>query len=73
MVMGDLGTGCFSDTVDSLGGTYAWMSPELLESSGSGTNVRPTRESDCYAFGMTVYEVSWIVPRDGPFLINPRF
>ena len=39
-------------------GTIRWMSPELLHQSqsdikGSG----PTKESDCYALGMVVYEV----------------
>jgi len=44
------------------GGTRRWMSPELLdperlempESEGN----RPTRQSDCYALGMVIYEVS---------------
>ena len=43
------------------GGTRRWMSPELLypekfgmpESEGN----RPTRQSDCYALGMVIYEV----------------
>ena len=43
------------------GGTRRWMSPELLyperfgvlESEGD----RPTRQSDCYALGMVIYEV----------------
>ena len=43
------------------GGTYRWMSPELLypekfgipESEGN----RPTIQSDCYALGMVIYEV----------------
>ena len=43
------------------GGTYRWMSPELLypekfgipESEGN----RPTVQSDCYALGMVIYEV----------------
>ena len=44
------------------GGTYRWMSPELLDPErfgmpGSGDN-RPTRQSDCYALGMVIYEVS---------------
>jgi len=49
------------------GGTRRWMSPELLdperfripESEGD----RPTRQSDCYAFGMVIYEVGvWASP-----------
>ena len=54
------------------GGTYRWMSPELLdpewfEIPQSEDGVRPTIQSDCYAFGMVVYEVSVpvneIIPR----------
>ena len=33
-------------------GTIQWTSPELLDQKG-----RPTRESDCYALGMVIYEV----------------
>ena len=33
------------------------MSPELLDTSRSGSKGRPTRESDCYALRMVVYEV----------------
>lgn len=58
MTMGDLGTTVFSESVGSLGGTLHWMSPELLKSVGPGSGIRPTRESDCYALGMVVYEVS---------------
>ena len=55
------------------GGTRRWMSPELLdpelfdipESEGD----RPTKQSDCYALGMVIYEVrvraSPIVIADG--------
>jgi serine/threonine protein kinase len=40
------------------GGTPRWMSPELLDSDRFGANDnRPTKKSDCYAFGMVVYEV----------------
>jgi len=40
------------------GGTTRWMSPELLDPDqfGSGDG-RPTKESDCYALGMVIYEV----------------
>jgi len=58
-----------NDTLMSFteGGTRRWMSPELLdperfripESEGD----RPTRQSDCYALGMVIYEVSvWASP-----------
>ena len=35
-----------------------WMSPELLALVQSGLeNSRPTKQSDCYALGMVIYEV----------------
>ena len=43
------------------GGTRRWMSPELLYPERFGMpeseNNRPTRQSDCYALGMVIYEV----------------
>ena len=40
------------------GGTPRWMSPELLHPEKFGVaDLRPTTRSDCYALGMTVYEV----------------
>jgi serine/threonine protein kinase len=55
-------------TIDSLmsftpGGTFRWMSPELLDPERflipqSDESDRPTTQSDCYAFGMVIYEVS---------------
>jgi len=40
------------------GGTIQWMSPELIEPKKIGLEKScPTKESDCYAMGMTVYEV----------------
>jgi len=40
------------------GGTIQWMSPELLDPERFGfPKSRPTKESDCYALGMVVYEV----------------
>ena len=34
------------------------MSPELLDPSGlDDRDPRPTKESDCYALGMVIYEV----------------
>ena len=39
-------------------GTPKWMSPELLDPDHFNfKNGRPTKESDCYALGMVVYEV----------------
>jgi hypothetical protein len=44
------------------GGTHRWMSPELLDPDQFGIpeseGDRPTRQSDCYALGMVIYEVS---------------
>ena len=40
------------------GGTIRWMSPELLSPEQFCLErCRPTKESDCYALGMVVYEV----------------
>ena len=40
------------------GGTTPWMSPELLDPESFGSEkARLTRESDCYALGMVVYEI----------------
>jgi len=40
------------------GGTIRWMSPELLDPERFGLKgSRPTKQSDCYALGMVVYEV----------------
>ena len=40
------------------GGTIQWMSPELLAPENFGLREsRPTKESDCYALGMVIYEV----------------
>ena len=40
------------------GGTYRWMSPELLDPERfEASDDRPTKKSDCYALGMVVYEV----------------
>ena len=39
------------------GGAIPWMSPELLDPESSGLRgSRPTKESDCYALGMLIYE-----------------
>ena len=40
------------------GGTIRWMSPELLSPGSFGLQgSRPTKETDCYALGMVIYEV----------------
>ena len=56
--MADPSTLLSSETVASSGGTFFWMSPELLDPPRFGSKGRPTRESDCYALGMVIYEVS---------------
>ena len=39
-------------------GTIRWMSPELFDPVRFGLEEsRPTKESDCYALGMVIYEV----------------
>jgi len=60
MTMADLSTVLLSETTVSFGGTFCWMSPELLLDSSPGSSGRPTRESDCYALGMVVYEVRYL-------------
>ena len=40
------------------GGTTRWMSPELLDPKGFGLREgQRTKESDCYALGMVIYEI----------------
>ena len=40
------------------GGTTPWMSPELLDPESFGLKQsRLTKESDCYALGMVIYEI----------------
>jgi len=47
------------------GGTYHWMSPELLNPEMFGLDgIHLTKQSDCYALGMVVYEV---LHRQTPF------
>ena len=48
-----------SSTGDVAKGTYRWMSPELFYPGDFGLpKFHLTKESDCYAFGMVIYEVS---------------
>ena len=58
MTMTDLSNVILSRTAVSSGGTFGWMSPELLDPPRFGSNGSPTRESDCYALGMVIYQVS---------------
>jgi len=57
------------------GGTFRWMSPELLDPERFDlAESRPTKESDCYALGMVVYEVlsgrSPFAPNAAPIVIR---
>ena len=61
MTMINLSTIILSETFVS-GGTLRWMSPELLDPPRFSSDGRPTRESDCYALGMVIYEVGWLHP-----------
>ena len=55
--MADLGTNILSESFVACVGTLRWMSPELLDPKRFNSNGRLTRQSDCYALGMVVYEV----------------
>ena len=63
-----------SSTGDATKGTHRWMGPELFYPKEFGLpKFQLTKESDCYAFGMVIYEVS---SRPGgpvilPGLFNP--
>ena len=47
-----------ASTTASTGGTIRWMAPELLDPEKFGLDgSHPTKESDCYALGMVIYEV----------------
>ena len=59
MTMTDLSTLVLSETVVFSGGTLSWMSPELLDPPRFSSDGCPTRESDCYALGLVVYEVNF--------------
>ena len=61
MTMTDLSTILLSETIVSSGGTLCWISPELLDPPPDFDGC-PTRESDCYALGMVIYEVGWLNP-----------
>jgi len=50
----DLSSIPLSETTVASAGTPRYMSPELF----SGKGAPPTRESDCYALGIVIYEVS---------------
>ena len=62
MNMTDLTTVLLSNTAVPSCGTTCWMSPELLYPARFGSDGLPSRESDIYALGMTIYEVSSFIP-----------
>ena len=47
----------FSTASGGGAGTLRWMSPELLDPDRFGLRGDATKGSDCYALGMTIYEV----------------
>ena len=50
-------TNLLSSSSYTQGGTARWMSPELINPQRFGfENSCPTKSSDCYAFGMVIYE-----------------
>jgi len=72
MVMTDLSTALLSNTTSPSCGTTRWMSPELLDTERFASDGLPSRESDCYALGMTIYEVSGFSRSGAPSLICPQ-
>jgi len=70
MAMTDLSAIILSETTVFSGGKVSWMSPELLDPLRFGSNGLPIRESDCYALGMVIYEVSRLRP-PRPSLAHP--
>ena len=51
-------TNLISSTSFTQGGTHRWMGPELFDPENFGVkDSRPTKNSDCYAVGMLIYEV----------------
>jgi serine/threonine protein kinase len=56
--MTDLSTVLLSNTADPSYGTIRWMSPELLDPIRFGSDGLPSRQSNCFALGMLIYEVN---------------
>jgi len=60
-----------SDTTTTMGpSTAQWTSPELLVPQNFGLEGHATKESDCYALGMTIFEV---LSGQTPFSDQPLF
>ena len=73
MIMTELSTTLLSNTTASSCGTTRWMSPELLDPIRFSTDGLPSRESDCYALGMAIYEVSGSLVLESPPLPILRY
>jgi len=61
MIMTELTTILLSNTAIASCGTTRWMSPELLDPVHFRSDGLPSRQSDCYALGMAIYEVSGLL------------
>jgi len=57
MGLTDLSTIFLSNTAVPSCGTIRWTAPELLDPDSFGSDGLPSRGSDCYSFGMAIYEV----------------
>ena len=66
MILTDLSAILLSNTAVPSCGTTRWMSPELLDPNYFNSDGLPSRESDCYALGMVIYEVSGLLPSWSP-------
>ena len=61
----DLETADIISTSARFGGTYRWMGPELFDPKQFNLpRARLTKESDCYALGMVIYEVRGLMFRE---------
>jgi len=65
-----------TDTGGRLGGTIRWMAPELLYPDGFGFTGKiekqlPSKDTDIYAIGMTILEVSARLPPIGDTGFTP--
>jgi serine/threonine protein kinase len=49
--------GSTSASAGGISGTLRWQAPEIIHAP-EGCSMRKTAETDVYAFGMTIYEVS---------------
>jgi len=68
MALTDLSTIFLSNTAAPSCGTTRWMGPELLDPVSFSSGGLPSRVSDCYALGMTIYEVNGFFSPWSPFV-----